>query len=225
MTRIATLTPPSLPTTRDAVDAVYSPDMDKAAAASSSIIDALAIVNRAGPRCGATKVVAIDGPSGAGKTTFGTVLSERLPNSQVLHMDELYKGWAGLQEAIVNLHDHVLSPIARGNPASYQRWNWELSRYADWQVLPHTDLLLVEGVGSGARPGAELESVLIWVEADQDVRFRRGIERDGESYLPHWQRWAAQEEAHFALDGTRDRADLIMSTTTVTDCNTQGRSS
>jgi hypothetical protein len=67
-------------------------------------------------------------------------------------------------------------------------------------------------VGSGAGAGAELESVLIWLEAGPEVRFRRGIERDGEQYLPHWQRWAAHEEALFAADGTRNRADLIMDT-------------
>ena len=71
----------------------------------------------------------------------------------------------------------------------------------------------MEGVGSGAGPGAALESVLIWLEADRNVRFRRGIERDGEAYLPHWQRWAAHEDALFAHDATRDRADLVIDTT------------
>ena len=33
-------------------------------------------------------------------------------------------------------------------------------------------------------------------------------ERDGEAYRPHWERWASQEAAHFAADGTRNRADL-----------------
>jgi len=53
---------------------------------------------------------------------------------------------------------------------------------------------------------------VIWLEADHDERFRRGIDRDGESYRPHWHRWAAQEESLFAVDGTRSRADLIIDT-------------
>ena len=88
----------------------------------------------------------------------------------------------------------------------------EHDHYADWQDLPATSLLLVEGVGAGAGRNADFESVLIWLEADRDVRFRRGIERDGELYLPHWRRWAASEEALFAVDGTRSRADLIVNT-------------
>jgi uridine kinase len=178
------------------------------------IASALGAIRRAKPRCGVTKVVAIDGPSGAGKTDFTAALAERLPNAQVLHMDDLYAGWDGsLRKAVASLHQQVLAPLAHGDRAAYQRWDWEHGRYAEWQAVPATNLLLVEGVGSGARPGAELESTLIWIEADRDLRFRRGIERDGESYLPHWQRWAVQEEALFAFDGTRDRADLIMNTT------------
>jgi hypothetical protein len=55
--------------------------------------------------------------------------------------------------------------------------------------------------------------VLIWLEADRDVRFQRGVERDGETFLPHWQRWAIQEDALFLADATRYRADLIINTT------------
>jgi hypothetical protein len=39
-----------------------------------------------------------------------------------------------------------------------------------------------------------------------------GIARDGEAYRPHWERWAAQERAHFAAEGTRERADLRLRT-------------
>jgi len=195
-----------------ASQAAYSPDMhfttmDDARTA------ALLVINKAQPRCDATKVVAIDGPSGAGKTDFAATLAERLPSAHVLHMDDLYPGWDGLEEAVAGLHDQVLAPLARGERAAYRRWDWEHDRYAEWQSLPATNLLLVEGVGSGAGPSAQLESVLIWIEADRDVRFHRGIARDGDPYLPHWQHWAAHEEALFAGDGTRDRADLIVNTT------------
>ena len=180
----------------------------------AAIVAAALAISRAQPRCNTTKVVAIDGPSGSGKTDFAASLAERLPGAQLLHMDDLYPGWNGLEPAVADLHDQVLAPLARGEQAAYRRWDWEHDRYAEWHSLPVTSLLLVEGVGSGAGPGAELESVLIWLEADRDVRFRRGMERDGDSYRPHWQAWAANEEALFARDATRDRADMIINTTT-----------
>jgi uridine kinase len=181
-------------------------------AADEAVHAALQIVNSAQTRCGTTKVVAIDGPSGAGKTDFAAALAQRLPTAQILHMDDLYPGWDGLTPAAAILDDQVLAPLSRGEPATYRRWDWERNRYGQSQTLPPTSLLLVEGVGSGARPGWQFKSGLIWLEANRDERFRRGIERDGESYLPHWQRWSASEDAHFEADGTRDRADLVVNT-------------
>jgi len=62
------------------------------------------------------------------------------------------------------------------------------------------------------RPARHQVAVSVWVDAARDVRLARGIARDGESYRPHWERWAAQEDALFAADGTRARADLVIET-------------
>jgi uridine kinase len=158
------------------------------------------------------KVVVVDGPSGAGKTDFANALTERLPSAQLLHMDDLYPGWDGLAQAVADLHDRILVQLSRGERAAYREWDWKHGRYAGWRSLIAADLLLVEGVGSGARPGSQFVSTLIWLEADRGERYRRAMERDGESYQPHWRRWAAQEEALFAIDETRHRADLIINT-------------
>ena len=183
----------------------------------SGVEDAIAAtlraIDNAEPRCGGTKVVAIDGPSGAGKTFFAAALAARLPDAGLLHLDDLYPGWDGLEQGVTDLYEQVLAPIARGERATYRRWDWEHDRYAGWHSLPATHVLLVDGVGSGAGRNAGLESVLIWLEADRDVRFRRGIERDGDPYRHQWERWAAQEAALFLADATRDRADLIVNTT------------
>ena len=174
---------------------------------------AAALVTKAQPRCGETLVVAVDGPSGAGKSVLAAALAERLGSVPVVHMDDIYPGWDGLVDAVPHLHDFVLAPLARGERAAYRRFDWDRQEYAEWHELPAAPVLLVEGVGSGARQVQEFVSVLVWVEADREVRFARGIARDGDAYLPHWQRWAAQEEAHFAADRTRDRADLVLDTT------------
>jgi uridine kinase len=161
-------------------------------------------------------VVAVDGPSGSGKTDFAAALAEHLPGAQTLHMDDLYPGWGGLTQAVADLHNHVLAPLSRGEQATYRRWDWERDQYAERHRLPATGLLLVEGVGSGAQPGWQLESALIWLEADRAERFRRGIERDGKSYLSHWHRWEEGEQSLFAEDRTRSRADLIINTSSAT---------
>src|SRR5674476_488189 len=69
-------------------------------AADETIAAALLIIDRAQTRCGTTKVVAVDGPSGAGKTDFAAALADRLASPQLLHMDDLYPGWDGLRQAV-----------------------------------------------------------------------------------------------------------------------------
>jgi len=38
----------------------------------------------------------------------------------------------------------------------------------------------------------------------------RGIERDGEALRPHWLRWMAEEDRHYALDRTRDHVEVLV---------------
>jgi len=172
----------------------------------------VALVASRPPRAGVTRVVAVDGPSGSGKTTLAAALSATLGDVPVVHMDDVYPGWDGLEDAVPRLVGWVLEPLAAGLPARYRRYDWERHEYAEWREVPASDVVLVEGVASGARVCGPHLSALVWVEAPRDVRFERGIARDGEAFRPHWERWATLEELHFAAEGTRERADVRFST-------------
>ena len=120
-------------------------------------------------------------------------------------MDELYPGWDGLVAGVARLRTEVVAPLAAGQAAAYRRWDWARDTYGERRDLGVPPLLIVEGVGAGAAPGA---SLLIWMDAPEEVRYRRAMDRDGATYAPYWARWAAQERAHFAADRTFDRADV-----------------
>ncbi len=169
-------------------------------------------VRATAPRCGRTRLVCIDGPSGAGKSTLAGRLAPALGGAAVLAMDDLYPGWDGLAGAVPLLYEQVVAPLAAGLPAGYRRWDWDRSAWAEHHDLGVPDVLIVEGVGCGSRQIAPFAVLVVWVEAPADVRFGRGIARDGEAYRPHWERWAAQEQALFAAEGTRARADVVLST-------------
>ena len=176
-------------------------------------VDGLAAHVRAtAPRCGRTRLVCVDGPSGAGKSTLAGRLAPVLGGAAVLAMDDLYPGWDGLAESVPLLHDQVVVPLAAGLPASYRRWDWDRSAWAEHHDLGVPDVLIVDGVGCGSRPIAPFAVLVVWMEAPEDVRFGRGIARDGQAYRPHWERWAAQEQALFAAEGTRARADVVLTT-------------
>jgi energy-coupling factor transporter ATP-binding protein EcfA2 len=177
------------------------------------LLDLTAICRATPPRAGRTRVLAIDGPSGAGKTTFAGQLARALaPPEQdpapIVHLDDLYPGWDGLSRTPELLRDLLLEPLANGRPAGFHRWDWAADQVGAWQPVPATDLLLLDGIGSGALLCAPYLSLLIWVDAPEPDRRRSALARDGDRYAPHWHRWARQEESYLIRDDPASRADL-----------------
>ncbi|WP_344950724.1 (d)CMP kinase [Sphaerisporangium flaviroseum] len=165
---------------------------------------------------GATRVIAVDGPSGSGKTTMGRALAGEL-DAALIHMDDLYPGWDGLRDGVDRLVEWILRPLAGGEAARWRRYDWTLGAYAEWREVPPSKVVVVEGVGTGAVAARPYTSFLVWMEAPVSVRRARALSRDGETYRPHWERWARQEQAYFAADRVRDRADAIIDTGTAGD--------
>ena len=172
-------------------------------------------------RCGRTRLVCVDGRSAAGKTALAERLAGAFGGPVVVRMDDLYPGWEGLAEGVTALREQIVAPLVAGRPAGYRRWDWHADRHAEWHDLGTPDVLLVEGVGAGA--AAEHASLLVWLEVPAGQRYRRAMARDGEAYRPHWDRWAAQEDAHYAATPTRERADVVVdgAPTVVHDPRTQ----
>jgi uridine kinase len=166
-------------------------------------------------RLGRTRLISVDGPAGSGKSSLAAKLAARTESRGstvlVLHMDDLYDGWDGAIRGFELLRDHVLSRLAGGREGRYRRYDWHLGAYAERHVVPvGLDLLIVEGVASADRGADPWQSLRIWIETSNDVRLERGIERDGEALRDRWLDWMRWERDHFAAEGTRDRADLIV---------------
>jgi cytidylate kinase len=191
---------------------VTTPD-GRAARLAAPVADRLLAVP---PRAGHTRVLAIDGRSGSGKTTLAisvtTLLADRGQQVGLVHLDELYPGWDGLAASVPLLRDGVLAPLAAGRPAAFTRWDWRADRPGDLRLVPATNLLVIEGAGCGSRPSRPYLSLLVWLQAPAQVRYRRAIGRDGDLYAPHWQRWAAQEDRLFERERTAAAADLVLDT-------------
>jgi uridine kinase len=167
--------------------------------------------------CGRTRVLAVDGPAGSGKTTLADAiraeLAARRSGVVVMHMDDVYAGWTGLDDELSDrIQAQILEPLARSEPARWQRYDWHAERFDGWETFAPPDVLVLEGCGSGARAHAAYTTLLVWTEADRDTRIRRGLERDGEQVLPNWLAWMDLERAHFAANRTRARADIHLTT-------------
>ncbi|MEP6817264.1 MAG: 4-amino-4-deoxy-L-arabinose transferase [Marmoricola sp.] len=158
------------------------------------------------PTLGHGRLVCLDGPAGSGKTSLAAAIAERT-SGQVVHMDELFRGWGGLVEA-PSLVTRMLNPLAQGQNGHWHRYAWDLGAFAEWHQVRPGRLLVLEGVGSGCRPWAALTTTLVWVHAPRGSRMRRGLDRDGDEHAEAWRRWSVQEDALFAREHTRSRADV-----------------
>ncbi|MBX9246272.1 (d)CMP kinase [Actinotalea ferrariae] len=177
--------------------------------ATASVSQLAARVREGRARLGGVRLVCVDGPAGSGKSTLAGRLAEVL-DAPVVHLDDLYEGWAGLGKVWDRVEDQVLAPIAEGRPGRYQRYDWVAGRFDDWRDVPLADVLVLEGCGSAPLAVESRATLVLWVEAPADVRLRRGLERDGEALRDEWLRWMGLEAVHFAQERTRERADVVV---------------
>lgn len=166
------------------------------------------------PTLGSGRLVCVDGPAGSGKTTLAAALDRGFRDAgadvRVLHMDDVYDGWAGLASGMTTVASSVVGPLRSGKPGRYRRYDWHRAAFAEECVVEPVDVLLVEGVGSGGSAYDDAITCLVWVDTASDVRRRRAVERDGESMREHWTMWREQEELAFARERTRARADVVV---------------
>lgn len=160
-------------------------------------------------RAGDTRIVLIDGPAGSGKTTLASRLAAEL-TTQVLHGDDMYEGWTGMDTLWDTLGPGVLEPLARGLAGAFQRWDWEDDARADVIDVPVADFLIIEGVATAQRRARAFAACVVWVEVPWEMRLARGLERDGKHMRAHWEAWSAQEVEHFEREGTREAADFTV---------------
>ena len=128
----------------------------------------------------------------------------------VVTLEDLYGGWDGLERGIDLLVSEILEPLSARRAALVPRYDWVTATWRAPLALEPPEVLIVEGAGAGARRAAAYESVLVWMEEAASVRKKRASDRDGETFAPYWDMWAAQEDEMLARERTPDRADLVI---------------
>lgn len=144
-----------------------------------------------GEAAGATRavpVVTIDGYSGSGKSTLAAALVRLVNGWQVLRLDDWYPGWDGLA-AGADIARRIAADLRAGRASSYEAWDWEHGITGATIRVPLAPTI-IEGCGA-----IEAEADLaIWIaDPGEDERRHRALARDGQTYAPHWQRWADQD--------------------------------
>jgi hypothetical protein len=169
---------------------------------------------------GRPAIVAVDGRSGAGKTTLAEALALVAGDGHVLHTDDfawnepLFTWGFLLRAALVELRD--TGALDHTPPA------WR-ARGRDGSIVVPAGLRLVfaEGVGSGQREVADLLDAVVWIQSDDAIAEERGMARDiayGENgneaeSSAFWFNWIAAERPFLADDRPWERADIVVAGT------------
>ena len=136
----------------------------------------------------AVPVVTIDGYSGSGKSTLAAALARIVDGWQVLHLDDWYPGWDGLA-AGADIARRIAADLRAGRASSYEAWDWEHGTTGATVSVPLAPTI-IEGCGA-----IEAEADLaVWIsDPGEEERRNRALARDGQTYAPHWRRWADQD--------------------------------
>ena len=157
-------------------------------------------------------IIGIDGPSGSGKSSLATRLVDTT-GANLVEIDD-FVSWADFSGWWPRFEAQVLEPLLRGEDARYQVRDWKNdpsgSSLNGWKTTRWSPLVIVDGVTSTRQAVSDLLAYRIWVEAPEDVRLTRGVERDGEQARHLWLAWMQEEQRFFARDRTRERADLLV---------------
>jgi len=148
-------------------------------------------------------ILLIDGRSGSGKTE----LARAIGAPQLVRLDDLYPGWDGLERGSAA----VATLLTTGR---WQRWDWASSTPAEWHEVDLARPLVIEGCGALSRANRALATHGVWVTLDDVTRKERALAREPD-YAPHWDAWAAQEDAFIAREDPASLADEIVDGTDV----------
>ncbi|MBT2586819.1 aminodeoxychorismate synthase component I [Arthrobacter sp. ISL-95] len=156
-------------------------------------------------------IIAVDGRSGAGKTTLAVELAARLRQHHkvsLFHLEDIYPGWNGLMPGIERYIGTVLKPLSEGMAAEWTSWDWDKHYDGGLNVTLPAEIVIVEGVGAAADAARSMLDAVVWVESPGDDRRRRALTRDGSTYEPYWDSWAAQEDEWLSTDQVVAAADV-----------------
>ena len=161
------------------------------------------------------RLVAVDGRAGSGKSTLAERLAEALGNAPVFPLDD-FGSYVDIISRWPQFEEQVLVPLFQGRDARYQARDWEGdyagNSFKDWKDLPFAKTVILEGVTSSRSALADRLAFSIWVDAPQEVRLQRGLDRDkgipGIEEL--WRNFQAMEDRFFAEDDCRGRADVVV---------------
>lgn len=161
---------------------------------------------------GRPQVIAVDGRGGAGKTTLVDRFRAAVPDSAVVHTDDVAWNHAYFDWGAV-LADNILRPLHRGAAVDFRPDAWAAhDRPGSIRIPAGTEVVWVEGTGVIRAELAPWLDASVWVQGDLDEQERRLIDRDGDSpgQREHVANWLREELPFLNREQPWARATMVV---------------
>ncbi len=178
------------------------------------------ILSQKEPRLGETKLIAIDGYAGSGKSSLAKLLATQL-QAEIIHVDD-FATWDQEFPWHTRLINEVFIPIQKkAATLSYERTSWwENHNPEKITNQPVTEVMILEGIRALRPELRDYISLSIFVSTPTDLCLQRGIARDlntgkgVEEITALWKTWQASETAYMEQSKPETYANIVVDGTT-----------
>ena len=194
--------------------------------ADPEVLEALAAALRARVASRTPLIVALDGRSGAGKSTIAAAVADLLPSCVVVDGDDFYAGGSPedwdqrtAEEKAAKVIDWrrqrpVLEDLANGLPGSWHGYDWEAfdGRFRpEPTICDPADVVILEGAYSARPELADLLDFRVLLSTEEYERIQRLRKREGNEYRDAWfERWDEAEQLYFGTIMPPKAFDLVL---------------
>lgn len=165
-------------------------------------------------------VVALDGMSCSGKSTFAKALAEKFSGS-VVHMDDFFlprdrfteerKALPGGNMDRARFETEVLEPLAKGADFAYGPFSCEQQALLPEKVPVTGRLIIVEGAYALLPDWGKYYDLAFFLQVSVEEQQGRLLLRNGaRGMVPFLQRWIPREESYFTACDVKNRCDAIV---------------